>query len=98
MFSTVPQSRILPSRTVTLKGGFEPAVGQQGVDEFAAELPVLRGAGFVMLDDRVGEPVQKVGTAHDTCEPAVLQHRDAFDVKALEQPSNFVERRVLIDG
>ena len=56
---------------------------QEDLRKFVADLPIPGGAGFMMLDDGVGKPVQQVGAADDTGQPAVLEHGDAFDVTAL---------------
>src|SRR4029077_15669231 len=76
----------------------ELVLAQQDFYQFFAQLPVLRRAGFMMIDYRVGKPVQQVGTADDTHEPAVAEHRDTLDVMALQQFGDFIERRVLVHG
>ena len=98
-FSTTPQSRTLPSLTVTLtKTGSSLCSSSRIFISSSAELPVFGRAGFMMFNYGVGKPVQQVGAADNTREPAVAEHRDALDVMALQQFGDFIERHVFIHG
>jgi len=56
---------------------------QQQFRQFGAQLPILRSAGFVMLDDSAGQPVQQVGAADNADEFAVPEYRYTLDMATL---------------
>jgi hypothetical protein len=49
-----------------------------------ALLAILGRARFMMINYRVGEPVQQVGPADDAHKPAVAEHRHALNVMTLQ--------------
>jgi len=83
IFDDAPESDIAVAHGDVNQDRIELVPLQQDFHQFVAKLPVLRCAGFMMIDDRVRKPVQQVGAADDTHKPAVAEHRYALDVMAL---------------
>ena len=69
--------------------------------EFSHDLRTRKGEWkrFSVFGDRTdGQAMEQVGAAHDADQPAVAHDRHPLDAALLEQGSDLVQRRVLVDA